>query len=236
MQQYSNGQILYAPSDLVTFLGCRHASFLDVKALREDIDKAETSTINQLLQKKGAEHEAAYLQRLKDEGKTVIEISNRAPLTLEVMQSGADIIYQAVFFAPPWRGRADFLITRFGGATLTKANFQFATLTGADFEGANITGASLTDAHLSGVILLVHREFMKEYKSNPVRGTTREQLEEGWIHKEGRLPMKIEEYTYVGEDGPEYTTQTAMTLTEANWKELGLDSQPNFSRDPPPPP
>lgn len=35
MQQYSNDQILYSPSDLVTFLGCHHASFLDVKALLE---------------------------------------------------------------------------------------------------------------------------------------------------------------------------------------------------------
>ena len=35
MQQYYNDQILYSPSDLVTFLGCHHASFLDVKALLE---------------------------------------------------------------------------------------------------------------------------------------------------------------------------------------------------------
>ena len=37
MQQYDNDQILYSPSDLVTFLGCQHASFLDVKALSEEI-------------------------------------------------------------------------------------------------------------------------------------------------------------------------------------------------------
>jgi len=34
MQQYGNDQILYSPSDLVTFLGCHHASFLDVKVLK----------------------------------------------------------------------------------------------------------------------------------------------------------------------------------------------------------
>ena len=129
MQQYANDQILTAPSDLVTFLGCYHASFLDVKALSEelskelseDMDKAEASEIGQLLQKKGLEHEAAYLQQLKDEGKTVVEIpknrnlQDRAQLTLEAMQSGADVIYQAVFFAPPeekigLRGDADFLM------------------------------------------------------------------------------------------------------------------------------
>ncbi len=88
MQRYGNNQILYSPSDLVTFLGCHHASFLDVKALSEDMDKAEASTTDQLLQKKGLEYEAAYLQQLKDEGKSVIEISkdrnlqDRAKLTL----------------------------------------------------------------------------------------------------------------------------------------------------------
>ena len=116
MQQYGNAQILYSPSDLVTFLGCHHASFLDVKALSEDMDKAEASTTGQWLQQKGLEHEAAYLQQLKGEGKSVVEIpkdrnlQDRTQLTLEAMQSGSDVIYQAVFFMPPWRGDADFLI------------------------------------------------------------------------------------------------------------------------------
>ena len=104
MQKYDNVSILYSPSDLVTFLGCRHASFLDVKALSETMDKAEASTTGQLLQQKGLEHEAAYLQQLKDEGKSVIEIpkepnlQDRVRLTREAMQSGADVIYQAVTF------------------------------------------------------------------------------------------------------------------------------------------
>lgn len=116
MQQYGNGQILYSPLDLVTFLGCHHASFLDVKALSEDMETTEASPTDQLLKEKGLEHEAAYLQCLKDEGKTVVEIpkdrslQDRAALTLDAMQSGADVIYQAVFFAAPWRGDADFLI------------------------------------------------------------------------------------------------------------------------------
>lgn len=116
MQQYGNDQILYSPSDLVTYLGCHHASFLDVRALSENLDTTEARTIVQLLQKKGLEHEAAYLQRLKEEGKTVVEIpkdrtfQDRATLTRDAMKSGADVIYQAVFFATPWRGDADFLI------------------------------------------------------------------------------------------------------------------------------
>ncbi len=116
MHKYGNDQILYSPSDLITFLGCHHATYLDVKALSEKMDKAEADMMGKLLQKKGLEHEAAYLRKLKDEGKSVIEIpknhnlKDRTNLTLEAMQSGADVIYQAVFLAAPWRGDADFLI------------------------------------------------------------------------------------------------------------------------------
>ena len=62
MPQYGDVQILHSPSDLVTFLGCHHASFLDVRALSEAMEKAEASTTGQLLQRKGLEHEAAYLE------------------------------------------------------------------------------------------------------------------------------------------------------------------------------
>ncbi len=105
-------------------------------------------------------------------------------------------------------------------ARLEKANFEGARLTGANFSGADITGASFKDADLSGVILLTTVSSMKkdEDKFNPVRGATREQLEEGWI-EEGRPPVKVEE------DGDE---QTTTTLTEADWRELGLDAPPNL--------
>ncbi|OED38001.1 nuclease [PVC group bacterium (ex Bugula neritina AB1)] len=121
MQKYGKDQIFYSPSDLVTFLGCHHASFLDVRALSEDMDRSEISTTGQLLQKKGLEHEAAYLEELKSEGKTVVEIpkdrdlSDRTKLTIEALQSGVDVIYQGVFFVFSkdkigLRGDADFLM------------------------------------------------------------------------------------------------------------------------------
>ena len=116
MQIDDNGLFLCSPSDLVTFFGCAHASFLDVRALSEDISKAEADDLLRLLQEKGFEHEARYLDRLKDQGNTVVEIPkrgdlhNRAKLTLDAMRSGADVIFQAVFLSLPWRGDADFLI------------------------------------------------------------------------------------------------------------------------------
>ncbi|MDC9701255.1 MAG: hypothetical protein PSN37_03365 [Alphaproteobacteria bacterium] len=52
MRQYGNDQILYSLSDLLTFLGCHHARFLDVRVLSEDIDKVKTITTGRRLQKK----------------------------------------------------------------------------------------------------------------------------------------------------------------------------------------
>ena len=116
MHQQANGQILYSPSDLVTFLGCNHASFLDFKALNASIDAADISTTGQLLAQKGLEHEAAHLQSLKDAGFNVtqipkdISLKERSDLTIMALKSGVDIIYQAVFLKDNWRGDADFLI------------------------------------------------------------------------------------------------------------------------------
>ena len=116
MRKYDNGQILYSASDLVSFLGCRHASFLSVQALNEAMRDFDTNPINQLLQQQGLQHEIAYLQSLKDEGKTVVEIAkdynlpDRSTLTLDAMRSGVEVIYQAAFLHAPWHGYADFLI------------------------------------------------------------------------------------------------------------------------------
>ena len=132
MQQYDNGQILYSLSDLATFLGCRHASFLDAESLSASMKVVETCTTDQLLQKKGLEHETAYLQYLKDEGRTVVEIpkncnlQKHAELTLEAMRSGADVIYQAVFLDAPWCGYADFLLKCDTASAL--GNFSYEVL------------------------------------------------------------------------------------------------------------
>ena len=116
MQRLVHEQILYSPTDLVTFLACHHASFFDHRALFEKMEVSEDSSTNKLLQKRGFEHEAEYLQQLKHEGKRVIEIpkgpplQERATLTIDAMRDGADVVYQGVLFSAPWRGDADFLI------------------------------------------------------------------------------------------------------------------------------
>jgi predicted RecB family nuclease len=114
MQRTENG-LLYSASDMLNFLGCRHATFLDLIDLKAPISKAIDDPQLRLLQEKGFEHERAHLQRLHEQGKHIIEISaqgglqQRIDLTNAAMKSGADVIYQAVLFRPPWYGYADFL-------------------------------------------------------------------------------------------------------------------------------
>ncbi|MGI9461754.1 MAG: TM0106 family RecB-like putative nuclease [Alphaproteobacteria bacterium] len=124
MQRQDSQDIIYSPSDLVTFLHCHHATFLDVRSFDQAIKPAEPSEMEKLLQEIGLQHEAAYLQYLISLGNKVVEIpkhhnlQNRVKMTFDAMRSGVDIIYQATFFSTTekngkhikWQGAADFLI------------------------------------------------------------------------------------------------------------------------------
>jgi predicted RecB family nuclease len=109
-----NGRMLYSATDLVTFLGCSHATMLDRRALTETLEKSDDDEMNVLLQRLGHKHEQAYLQQLQSAGLSVVTIEGeslekRNEATVDAMRAGVDIIYQATFFAPPWHGHADFL-------------------------------------------------------------------------------------------------------------------------------
>lgn len=116
MQKSADNKYLFSPSDLTTFLSCHHASFLDVKNLNEDLEKKEQDNTSKLLQEKGIEHEKAFLQKLKDEGKSVCEIdpnldiNDQISKTIDAIKSGCDVVYQAVLKNDNWQGFADFLI------------------------------------------------------------------------------------------------------------------------------
>lgn len=122
-------QILYSASDLVTFLGCRHATVLDRRALDTPGGKAEDDAYLQLLQEKGLEHERALRDRYLAEGRRVVEIADgslgeRGAQTLAAMQAGADVIYQGAFLSGAWHGFADFLIRTDGTSTLGPYHYE----------------------------------------------------------------------------------------------------------------
>ena len=110
--------VLHSPSDLVRYLGCEHATSLDLQSL-EDPESAPTQAdddaMGKLVQEAGLQHEEDYRAELETAG-GLVEISTdgslaaRAEATVAAMKSGAPSIFQAAFLQPPWHGFADFLV------------------------------------------------------------------------------------------------------------------------------
>ena len=74
-----NEAIFFSPSDLITFLESPFASHME-RSLLEDKSKSDLldpkdAMLNNL-QKKGYEHESAFLSSLVSDGKNVLEIKN----------------------------------------------------------------------------------------------------------------------------------------------------------------
>jgi len=116
--QIDQSSPLYSAKDLLNFLGCAHSTALDVLVLRGDVapPSDEKDAYLELLKKKGIDHEHAYLDQLRVEGRSVREILRRdsvelmAAATAEAMRSGVDVIYQGALANRPWHGYSDFLL------------------------------------------------------------------------------------------------------------------------------
>jgi uncharacterized protein len=109
------GQVIFSATDLVTFLGCRHATYLDRRQLDQPLPLGTEDPLLALLQEKGLAHERRYLQELRSQRRQVVEISGRMPraerhaTTVEAMRAGAEVIYQGALSVGAWHGYADFL-------------------------------------------------------------------------------------------------------------------------------
>ena len=118
--QKLNGQLVLSPTDLTKHLACRHVTGLDLEVLRGNRPKPVVDDDDlQLIFKKGLAHERDFLDHLKSEGRSVVEIPTRFDAggrqeaesqTVGAMQSGADVVYQGTFFDGMWGGQADFLL------------------------------------------------------------------------------------------------------------------------------
>ena len=110
-----------SPSDVTAFLACEHLTTLSLAHARGELDRPEVENEQaELIFRKGLEHERAYLEHLRADGKTVLEIPDprgdydgAARATADAIRDGeADVIYQGVFAHEHWRGVADFLLRR----------------------------------------------------------------------------------------------------------------------------
>jgi predicted RecB family nuclease len=109
----------FSASDLNNFLECPHLTQLDLAVAEGRLDAPNGRTARaDLIARKGDEHEAAYLQSLKETGHGVVEVPSTpdgggeepAEATVAAMRKGAEVIYQGAFLHDGWTGYADFLL------------------------------------------------------------------------------------------------------------------------------
>src|SRR5438105_15436860 len=91
------GKLLLSATDLVNFLGCKHASFLDLRDLTNPVKMPGRDAATVLIFEKGIEHEKRYLASLQTRGVDVVavqggafDIAERTALTREVRRAGAE--------------------------------------------------------------------------------------------------------------------------------------------------
>jgi predicted RecB family nuclease len=118
-----DGRILLSPSDVTAYLACEHLTTLSLHAARDEI--ARPQVVNEqaeLVFRKGLEHEQAYLERLRAEGKEVRVIDveagfeTAAEATQAALAEGVEIVYQGVLVSDGWRGVADFIVRQPDGS------------------------------------------------------------------------------------------------------------------------
>jgi uncharacterized protein len=115
------GQWVLSPTDLTKHVACSHITTLDAAVARSmlrapGVQDDELDLIVAL----GVAHEERYLESLRAQGLTIVDIPRMADvfagraaaeqLTLEAMRAGVDVIYHATLDDGSWGGQADFLL------------------------------------------------------------------------------------------------------------------------------
>jgi predicted RecB family nuclease len=122
--RYEAGKRLFSATDLVNYVGCSHATWLDLHCSPDKLGESEEDDEAKLLKDKGIEHERNYRDRLIASGRTVTSIPDDLPLSacfeqsLAAMKRGDDVVYQAALLRDDWHGYVDFLIRVDGTSTL----------------------------------------------------------------------------------------------------------------------
>src|SRR4051794_31662124 len=109
-------ELILSASDLSNFLSCRHRTALDMAVVVGDRDKPFVNDpLVRILWERGIEHERRYVEKLRDEGLALADLTNvfrdseRVEKTLEEMRRGADVIIQGALRDGQWFGKPDIL-------------------------------------------------------------------------------------------------------------------------------
>jgi predicted RecB family nuclease len=104
-----DGRLVFSPSDLNDFLECEHLSALELAVARGELARLVVDNPQaDLVRRKGEEHEAAYLDQLRAEGREIATPAD-ATETVAAIRAGAEVVYQAAFEDHGWVGYADFV-------------------------------------------------------------------------------------------------------------------------------
>lgn len=115
MRQDGSAFVLSA-TDLSNFLSCRHRTALEMEAAAGLRTRPHhEDPLLDLLFKRGTDHEKAYVERLRGEGRSVVdltELSSRDAIaaTQAAMREGVDVVVQAAFRHEHWFGKPDLLL------------------------------------------------------------------------------------------------------------------------------
>lgn len=112
----TGAQITLSPTDLANHLVCPHVTTLDLAVVKGELPKPKyTAQIAAALRDRGIAHENAYVDSLRSEGLSIVDLSDEQ-LTKEgtaalrrAMDSGADVIVQTPLVVDGWVGFADIL-------------------------------------------------------------------------------------------------------------------------------
>ena len=109
--RFKDGQLQASATDLAIQLACRHATTLEMKAARGEIQRIYRNDPSlTILEERGARHEAAYLEHLREKGFDIYPDGEGTDRTITAMRAGAGAIPQASLQSGRWRGRADVLL------------------------------------------------------------------------------------------------------------------------------
>ena len=134
---------MLSATDLSFFLGCNHATWLDLEVVNGKI-KTPTPFYDpslEALKIKGQEFEDNVIKELEQQGKSIARISKdykkiSVEETINAMKNGVDVIYQARLELNDWVGWADFLLKtdkpgKFGNWSYEVMDTKFARHTKA---------------------------------------------------------------------------------------------------------
>lgn len=106
---------LFSATDLTSFLACRHLTAVERLAASGMVRRPfNNDPMLEILRERGLAHELKYVERLRQEGRNVVEIvrGGGGPFkaTLSAMSAGADAIVQARLEHQVWAGWSDVLL------------------------------------------------------------------------------------------------------------------------------